>query len=249
VQVFANLINNAAKYTDPGGNVAITSAAEDGEAVVSVRDNGVGMTPELLTRAFDLFVQETRSLDRAQGGLGIGLTLVRTLVNMHGGSVRAFSEGPGRGSELVVRLPLAGLAGPFPAAPAPKAGDRTGVALRVLIVDDNVDAAAALGQLMELMGHEVVLAHDGTAALAAAEAAPPDLILLDIGLPGMDGYQVAARLRAAGHTRAALVALTGYGREEDVRRSRDAGFDHHLVKPVNFAQLQKITADLRGRGA
>jgi PAS domain S-box-containing protein len=249
VQVFANLINNAAKYTDNGGRLAVTSATDDGEAVVSVRDNGVGMTPELLTRAFDLFVQETRSLDRAQGGLGIGLTLVRTLVNLHGGSVRAFSEGQGCGSELVVRLPLASQAEPLPAPPSRRARDDVGVPLRVLVVDDNGDAATAVGQLMEILGHEVALAPDGPAALAAANAAPPDLILLDIGLPGMDGYEVAARLRAAGHTRAALVALTGYGRENDVRRSRDAGFDYHLVKPVDFAQLERITADLRGRRA
>jgi len=249
VQVFANLINNAAKYTDPGGHVTVTSCAENGEAIVSVRDDGVGMTPELLTRAFDLFVQETRSLDRAQGGLGIGLTLVRTLVKMHGGSVRAFSDGPGRGSELVVRLPLAPQAKPFAAAPAPGARDGASVALRVLVVDDNADAAAAVGKLMELLGHEVAVAHDGPAALAAAAAVPPDLILLDIGLPGMEGYEVAARLRAAGNTRATLVALTGYGREDDVRRSRDAGFDHHLVKPVDLAQLRRITADLRGRRA
>ena len=249
VQVFANLINNAAKYTDTGGRLAVTSAVEDGEAVVSVRDNGVGMTPELLTRAFDLFVQETRALDRAQGGLGIGLTLVRTLVNMHGGSVRAFSEGQGCGSELVVRLPLAPPAETLPTAPSPEARDGVGAPLRVLVVDDNVDAAEAVGKLMEILGNEVALAPDGPAALAAAKAAPPDLILLDIGLPGMDGYEVAARLRGAGHTRAALVALTGYGRENDVRRSRDAGFDYHLVKPVDFAQLERITADLRGRRA
>src|SRR6185369_14444471 len=198
-------------------------------------------------RAFDLFVQETRSLDRAQGGLGIGLTLVRTLVMMHGGSVHASSEGPGRGSELVVRLPLAPQGAPFPADPAPRARDGAGVPLRVLVVDDNVDAAEALGSAMELLGNQVALAHDGPAALAAATAAPPDLILLDIGLPGMEGYEVAARLRAAGHTRAALVALTGYGREDDVRCSRDAGCDHHLVKPVTIARLRKIIADLRGR--
>jgi PAS domain S-box-containing protein len=247
VQVFGNLINNAAKYTDDGGHIAITSTLEDGEAVVSVRDDGVGMAPDLLTRAFDLFVQETRSLDRAQGGLGIGLTLVRTLVKMHGGSVRAFSEGPGRGSELVVRLPLAPEAAPSAVDRAPSARNATGAPLRVLVVDDNVDAAAALGKLMKILGHEVALAHDGPAALAAAAADPPDLVLLDIGLPGMEGYEVAARLRAAGHTRAALVALTGYGRQDDVRRSRDAGFDHHLVKPVDLAQLRRIAASLRGQ--
>jgi PAS domain S-box-containing protein len=248
VQVFANLINNAAKYTDAGGHITVASAVEEGEAVVSVRDDGVGMTPELLTRAFDLFVQETRSLDRAEGGLGIGLTLVRTLVSMHGGSVRAFSAGPGHGSELVVRLPLAPRAEAFPAGPAAGARDRAGVPLRVLIVDDNVDAATALGLLLRIRGDEVALATDGPAALAAAAATPPDLILLDIGLPGMDGYEVAARLRAAGHTRAALVALTGYGRESDVQRSRDAAFDHHLVKPVELPELERIIARLRERG-
>jgi two-component system CheB/CheR fusion protein len=247
VQVFANLINNAAKYTDPDGRITITTAAQGGEAVVTVRDDGMGMTPELLGRAFDLFVQETRSLDRAQGGLGIGLTMVRTLVKMHGGSVRAFSDGPGRGSELVVRLPLAP-PGPAPAAREPPAPARAaGGPLRVLIVDDNVDAAQALGHLMRLLGHDVTLAHDGPGALAAAAAAPPQLVLLDIGLPGMDGYAVAARLRAAGHDRAALVALTGYGQEDDLRRSREAGFDHHLVKPVDFARLQEISAEVQRR--
>ena len=249
LQVFVNVINNAAKYTDAGGHIAVTSTVADGEAVVSVRDDGVGMTPELLTRAFDLFVQGTRSLDRAQGGLGIGLTVVRTLVKMHGGSVRAFSEGPGRGSDLVVRLPLASDAVPFPTDRPPSARIATGGPLRVLVVDDNVDAATALGKLMELLGHEVALAHDGPAALTAAAATPADLILLDIGLPGMSGYEVAARLRSSGHAHAALVALSGYGREDDVRRSRDAGFDHHLVKPVDLGQLRRIASNLLGGGA
>jgi PAS domain S-box-containing protein len=247
VQVFANLINNAAKYTDAEGHITITSTTEEGEAIVSVRDDGVGMTPELLTQAFDLFVQETRSLDRAQGGLGIGLTLVRTLVKMHGGSVRAFSAGPGHGSELVVRLPLAPRAEPAASGQTAAPADPAGRPLRVLIVDDNVDAATAVGQLLEMAGHEVALAADGPAALAAAAATPPDLILLDIGLPGMDGYEIAARLRAAGHTRPALVALTGYGRESDVQRSREAGFDHHLVKPIDLGRLEKIAAELRER--
>ena len=247
LQVFANLINNAAKYTDAEGHIAIISAFENGEAVVTVRDDGIGMAPDLLARAFDLFAQGTRSLDRAQGGLGIGLTMVRTLVKMHGGSVVAFSEGPGRGSELVVRLPLAPSAAPVPAGPAPAAREAAGVPLRVLVVDDNVDAAMVLAALLRLLGHEVTVAHDGPAALAAAAAAPPDLVLLDIGLPGMDGHAVAARLRAAGHARAALVAVTGYGREEDVRRSREAGFDYHLVKPVSLAELQRICGEVRGR--
>jgi PAS domain S-box-containing protein len=247
VQVFDNLINNAAKYTAPHGRIAINSAMENGEAVVRVRDDGVGMTAELLQRAFDLFVQGTRSLDRTQGGLGIGLTLVRTLVEMHGGSVRAFSDGPGRGSELVVRLPLAATAEPSAPGLTPAAPDGASAPLRVLVVDDNRDAAQGLGHLLQLRGHEVMVAYDGPAALAAAAIASPDLVLLDIGLPGMDGFAVAAQLRAAGHTRATLIAVTGYGREDDLRRSREAGFDHHLLKPIDFAQLQRLILELGGR--
>jgi two-component system CheB/CheR fusion protein len=253
VQVFANIVNNAAKYTDSGGHIWLSVGTEGGQAVVRVRDDGMGMSPELLSRAFDLFVQETRSLDRAQGGLGIGLTMVRTLVKLHGGSVHASSDGPGRGSELVVRLPLT--PGAKVSAPPREASSGGGAAagpaaapLRVLVVDDNVDAARALGHLLKLLGHEVALAHDGPAALAAAAATPPDLVLLDIGLPGMDGYAVAERLRAAGHGRAALVALTGYGQDEHLRRSIGAGFDHHLVKPINMTVLRKITADARAAG-
>jgi len=215
---------------------------------VHVVDNGSGIPAPMLAAIFDMFVQVDRGGDHSQGGLGIGLTLVRTLVKMHGGSVRAFSKGPGDGSELVVRLPLQPRAAQVPAAAAtPGPRDGTAAPLRVLIVDDNVDAAATVGRVMELLGHQVALAHDGPAALAAAAATPPDLILLDIGLPEMEGYEVASRLRAAGHTRATLVAVTGYGRENDVQRSRDAGFDHHLVKPVDLAQLRKLTDDLRGR--
>ncbi|HEY7376897.1 MAG TPA: ATP-binding protein [Polyangia bacterium] len=250
VQVFANLINNAAKFTDTGGHITLTTQVRDGHALVSVRDDGVGMSAELLPRAFDLFVQEHRSSDRAQGGLGIGLTLVRTLVKMHGGSVTAVSDGPGRGSEFVVRLPLAlpvvVQAGRVaPALPA----DRPTIPLRVLVVDDNVDAADALQYVLKLGGHRVRVAHDGPGAIAAAAAEPPELVLLDIGLPGMDGYQVAERLRRAGHDRAALVAISGYGQEEDLRRSRGAGFDHHLVKPVDGAVLRKLIADLSSRFA
>jgi PAS domain S-box-containing protein len=247
LQVFDNLLNNAAKYTDPGGHVAILAAVEDGQAVVTIRDDGIGMTPDLLARAFDLFVQGMRSLDRAQGGLGIGLTLAQTMVRMHGGSVRAFSEGPGRGSQLVVRLPLAPPTELHPAQPAPTPHAGAGAPLRVLVVDDNVDAAKMLGQLLRMAGHDVSLAHDGPTALAAASATPLDLVLLDIGLPSMDGYAVAARLRADGHAATVLVALTGYGREDDIRRSRDAGFDHHLVKPIDFAQLWPIVLELLGR--
>ncbi len=246
VQVFANLINNAAKYTDAGGHITLTSRVERGEAVVSVRDDGTGMGPELLARAFDLFAQETRTVDRAQGGLGIGLTMVRTLVKMHGGLVEALSEGPGRGSEFVIRLPLA--TAPLAALAVPVAsGDARPAPLRVLVVDDNVDAARALEQVLALSGHRVTLAHDGPGALAAAAALPPQLVLLDIGLPGMDGYTVASRLRAAGHDRAALVAVTGYGRDDDLRRSNAAGFDRHLVKPIDGAALRKLLAEMSDR--
>jgi PAS domain S-box-containing protein len=247
LQVFDNLLNNAAKYTDPGGHIAIVAAVEGGEALVTIRDDGIGMTPDLLARAFDLFVQGTRSLDRTQGGLGIGLTLAQTLVRMQGGSVRAFSEGPGRGSQLAVRLPLAPPAEPHPPRPDSALRADAGPPLRVLVVDDNVDAATMLAHLLGMAGHEVSLAHDGPAALAAAAAAPPDLVLLDIGLPGMDGYAVAARLRAEGHAGTALVALSGYGREDATQRSRNAGFDHHLIKPIDFAELRRIVLEIRDR--
>ena len=248
VQVFANLLNNAAKYTDAGGHITLTSRVERGEAVVSVRDDGTGMGPDLLARAFDLFVQETRAVDRAQGGLGIGLTMVRTLVKMHGGSVEALSEGAGRGSEFVVRLPLATAPAAALAVAVANGGAKGMTApLRVLVVDDNVDAALSLAQLLTLSGHRVTLAHDGPGALAAAAALPPQLVLLDIGLPGMDGYTVAARLRAAGHDRAALVAVTGYGQDDDLRRSNVAGFDRHLVKPVDGAALRKLLAEVSDR--
>ncbi len=208
-----------------------------------VRDNGIGMKPELLDRVFDLFVQATRSLDRAQGGLGIGLTMVRNLVRMHGGSVCAFSDGPGLGSEVIVRLPRERAAVPATTERAPSRPIPSKVSgpLRVLVVDDNLDAAASLGTLFSLIGHVVTLACDGATALALAPAAKPDLVLIDIGLPVMDGYALAAALRDAGVARAALVAVTGYGREDDVRRSREAGFDDHLVKPIDLAALQRLT--------
>jgi signal transduction histidine kinase len=244
-QVVTNLLNNAAKYTDPGGHIQLTVGREGDEAVVRVRDNGVGIPLEMLSTVFNLFTQADRSLDRSQGGLGIGLTLVKRLVEMHGGRVEADSNGVGRGSEFVVRLPAladtetrsAGAA----AVPAPPGGP-----CAVLLVDDNVDAAESLAILLRLGGCEVRVAHDGPSALAAARTSPPEFVVLDIGLPGMDGYEVARRLRAEPATRdAVLVAVTGYGREEDVARSREAGFDHHFVKPVEFAALHKVFETVR----
>jgi CheY-like chemotaxis protein len=248
IQVFANILNNAAKFTPVGGSVTVSSAVDGGDAVVKIRDDGAGMSGELLTRAFDLFAQETRAFDRAQGGLGIGLTLVRTLVKMHGGSVQAFSEGPGRGTELVVRLPLAPATSARPMrVPAPPAETAPAMPLRVLVVDDNVDAADAMRHVLRMGGHLVRVAHDGPGALAATAAELPDLVLLDIGLPGMDGYALAARLREAGLDGAALVAVTGYAQEEDLRRSTEAGFAHHLVKPVDAAVLKKVVAEVSAR--
>jgi CheY-like chemotaxis protein/predicted Rdx family selenoprotein len=243
VQVFANLLNNAAKYSERGGRIDVDITAADHEAVVRVRDGGIGMAPELLDRVFDLFVQATRSLDRAQGGLGIGLTMVRSLVRMHGGSVRAYSDGPGLGSEVVVRLPRERTAVPATTerAPSGPVASKTSRPLRVLVVDDNLDAATSLATLLSLIGHVVTLASNGPAALALVRAANPDLVLIDIGLPEMDGYALAAALRDTGLDRAALVAVTGYGRDDDVRRSREAGFDDHLVKPVDLATLQRVT--------
>jgi PAS domain S-box-containing protein len=254
VQVFGNLLNNAAKYSEPGGAIELDLSAEGAEAIVKVRDHGVGMAPDLLEHAFDLFVQEERSLDRAQGGIGIGLTMVRNLVKLHGGSVEAFSEGPGRGSEIVVRLPRAAPgAAAGDAQPAAGRAPRPPVAsaarpLRILVVDDNVDAATTLAHLLTLRGHEVAVAHDGPAALATATRTRPEIVFIDIGLPGMDGYALARALRSGGLGQATLVAVTGYGRDDDLRRSRAGGFDHHLVKPVDLTTLQQITEGTGGHG-
>ena len=238
-QVFLNLINNAAKYTSENGLIRISGRDEGGYAVLQVCDNGVGITPDLLPRIFDLFVQGTRSIDRAEGGLGIGLALVREIVGLHGGSVSAASAGPQRGSEFTVRLPL---------VRAPDAGPRMNAAQteaaarkrRILVVDDNQDSAESMAMLLRMSGHEVHTAQDGTAALEQADAHKPEIVLLDIGLPGMSGYTVAQRLRQlAGLRKVILIAMTGYGQEEDRRRSRDAGFNQHLVKPVDLATLTK----------
>jgi CheY-like chemotaxis protein len=242
-QVLANLLNNAAKYTEEGGRIGLEVALEDREVVIRVRDTGIGIPAEMLPRVFDLFVQADRSLDRSQGGLGIGLTLVKSLVELHGGRVEARSGGPGQGSEFTVRLPL-GAENPEEApAPAAERAGSNGRPLRVLVVDDNVDAAASLALLLEAYGHAVQTAHDGRAALALAADFVPQVVLLDIGLPGLDGYAVARQLRRQpGLEGAMLVALTGYGQEEDRRRSREAGLDRHLVKPVDPAELERLLA-------
>ncbi|WP_165251718.1 hybrid sensor histidine kinase/response regulator [Paludisphaera soli] len=254
-QVLANLLNNAVKYTERGGRIGLEARREGGEAVVIVRDTGVGIAPEMLPRIFDMFTQVDGSLDRSQGGLGIGLTIVKSLVELHGGRIEARSEGAGRGSEFVIRLPLAGGAEAEPGEEAPEDDDRSAAgAIRVLVVDDNRDSANSLSRLLALDGHDVHTAYEGVQALAEAAAFPPDVILLDLGLPDRNGFEVAAELRAAPDFRdTMIVALTGWGQPEDRRRSREAGFDHHLVKPVEIEALRSILAavaeaDRRGRG-
>ena len=234
VQCVANVLTNAAKYTDPGGTINVKLRERDGQAVISVCDNGVGIPAALLPHIFDLFVQADRSLDRAQGGLGIGLSVVKQLVDMHGGTVTASSDGEGKGACMEIRLPTrAAETSVTAAASAPRASAR-----RVLIVDDNVDAADSLAMLLKMDGHEVEPVYDPTIALKRVPEFDPEVILLDIGLPVMDGYEVARRLREIGN-KARLVALTGYGQTKDLERALAAGFDSHLVKPVELPALVK----------
>jgi PAS domain S-box-containing protein len=246
-QVMVNLLNNAAKYTDEGGRIWLTARQEENSVVLRLRDTGVGIGPDLLPRIFDLFAQADRSLDRSQGGLGIGLSVVQRLVEMHGGTVQAFSAGPGQGSEFVVCLPSP----PPLEAPGEKpeaAADKPALSWRVLVVDDNVDTAESMGLLLRMSGHEVQMAYTGPTGLEAAVAYQPDVVLLDIGLPGMNGLEVARRLRQHPQLKGAwLVAMTGYGREADLQRSREAGFDHHLIKPVNPLSLLQLLAALAPR--
>jgi signal transduction histidine kinase len=237
-QVFANLLNNAAKYTNHGGHITVSTCRENGEAVVSVKDNGIGIAPALLPQIFDMFMQVDRSTRRSQGGLGIGLTLVRSLVGMHGGSVDARSDGPGLGSEFIVRLPLLADAqiGLVPARRFEPLPPR-----RILIVDDSRDGGESLAMLLRVLGAEVALAHSGRVALERVDSFKPDVVLLDIGMPGMDGYEVARRIRANPDNRGmSLIALTGWGQDEDRKRSVAAGFNHHLVKPADIDQLRQL---------
>jgi PAS domain S-box-containing protein len=240
-QVISNLLNNAAKYTMPGGHVWVTASREGEEAVVRVRDSGIGVPPDVLERVFEPFVQSDGSLARTDGGLGVGLTLVRSLVEMHGGRVEAASPGLGQGSEFVLRFPAPlGSEAALPAEPAPAMIAR---GLRVLVVEDNIDAAESLATLLRLWNHDVNVVHDGCMALEAAREQQPEVVLLDIGLPGLDGYQVARRLRdEIGLDHALLVAMTGYGQPEDRRRSQEAGIQYHFVKPVEPLVLRNLLA-------
>jgi CheY-like chemotaxis protein len=242
-QILANLLNNAAKYTPPRGRIEVVASNDQREACVVVRDTGVGIAPDMLDTIFEMFTQVDTSLTRSQGGLGIGLTLAKKLAELHGGRIEARSSGLGRGSEFVVYLPLS--------AQAVQAVTTTDIdspqehARRILIADDNIDAAQTLGLLLELQGHTVRTASDGVDAIALFQSFDPDVVLLDIGMPRMDGYTTASRIRSlpAGKT-VTLLALTGWGQFEDKRKAFAAGFDHHLTKPVDFQALDSILANV-----
>jgi CheY-like chemotaxis protein len=237
VQVVANLLNNAVRYTGEGGHVRLTVSREGDEVILSVADDGIGIAPVMLPRVFEMFTQADRSRG---GGLGIGLTVVRSLVGMHGGRVDVRSPGLGQGSEFVVRLPLAE-AEPVQARPYREQSSTAARGRRVLVVDDNQDAADSLGMLLGLLGAEVQVVHNGHAALEAIGQAGTETVFLDIGMPGMDGYEVARRIRAGeGGARVMLVAVTGWSQEEDQRRVREAGFDAHLTKPVGVDDLTRV---------
>ncbi|MBK7973908.1 MAG: PAS domain S-box protein [Deltaproteobacteria bacterium] len=242
-QVLLNLLDNAAKYTDQGGSIRLSAKREGDEVVIRVADNGIGIPPDMLRRIFEMFMQVDRSLERTREGLGIGLTLVERLVALHGGTISANSAGPGTGTEFVVRLPAIGADAAGAAVdrelgdtPVPRGG------LRVLVVDDNQDSADSLAMLLRLGNHEVRTANDGAAALGADASFLPDVLVLDIGLPKLNGYEVARRIRAQRGRRPVLVAMTGWGQQEDRRRSSDAGFDHHMTKPIDFHALKAILA-------
>jgi CheY-like chemotaxis protein len=242
-QIVNNLLSNAIKYTPPDGSVDIFLEAEQGDAVLRIRDSGKGIAPEMLTRIFDMFTQGDVTIDRSEGGMGIGLTLVKKLVELHAGSVRAYSHGKGSGSEFVVRLPLADEAvlpkpAPAPAAAAPRPQQQG--ARYIVIVEDNPDIRDLLRIKLRQLGHKVETADDGLKGVEKLLETPPDVALVDIGLPGLDGYEVARRVRAAIGQEVYLIALTGYGQAEDKRKALEAGFDVHLTKPADFADLQNV---------
>ena len=246
-QIVSNLLNNAAKYTPDGGRIDVTAEQQDGMAVVTVKDSGVGIPPAMLPRVFEMFAQVDRHAERAQGGLGIGLALVKQLVAMHGGEVEARSDGPGQGSEFTVRLPLAEAEAQVTRrADAHKLETGRERGVRVLVVDDNVDSALSMAQVLDMLGYETHAVHDGLDAVASAESFAPDVVLLDIGLPSINGHEAARRIRQLkGGQDMLLIALSGWGQEDDLRRSAAAGFDRHFVKPVDLNVLMDVVAMAR----
>jgi two-component system, chemotaxis family, CheB/CheR fusion protein len=244
-QVVSNLLSNAAKYTDPEGEIEVSVARIGSSATIKVRDNGVGISPDMMPQLFEMFFQARTSLDRAEGGLGIGLSITKRLVELHGGRVEAFSDGPGKGSEFLVHLPISQVQdhpAPLKQSPSPASSSRT---RRILIVDDNVDTAEAVAELARALGHTVVVAHDGATALEIARTFRSEIALLDIGLPRMNGYELARRLRQLdGMEATLLVAMSGYGREEDRQESQRAGFNYHLIKPVDAARLERLLSTM-----
>jgi signal transduction histidine kinase/ActR/RegA family two-component response regulator len=245
-QALCNLVSNAAKYSDPGSTIWLTVTREGNQAVVSVRDNGVGIPAHMLPKVFDLFTQVDRSLEKAQGGLGVGLTIVKRLIEMHGGRVEARSEGQGMGSEFVIRLPLVlSVVNEKQQQGSEPQKKQTG-RHRILVVDDNVDSASSLAMMLKIMGSEVRTAHDGLEALEAAAAFRPDVNLLDIGMPKLNGYDACRRIRQQPWGKnIVIVALTGWGQDEDKKRSQEVGFDGHFVKPVEPVALEKLLAALK----
>jgi PAS domain S-box-containing protein len=241
-QVLMNLLNNAAKFTDPGGLIRLVAERDDDQLVIRVRDNGIGIPAPMLQRIFEMFMQADRSLERSQLGMGIGLTLVRWLVALHGGTVEAQSGGPGLGSEFTVRLPLDESPQQTPQAPLANSVAEPAAVRRVLVVDDNRDAAESLAILLGLKGYELRTVHDGVSAIGEVAQFRPDVVLLDLGLPGLNGYEVARRIRDQQGDEVVLVAVTGWGAEDDRRRSAAAGFDHHLTKPVDLEMLSELIA-------
>jgi len=239
-QVVSNLLQNAAKYMDEGGVIALTVERESGRALIRVRDTGIGIRPEMLAHIFELFTQGERAVDRSRGGLGIGLTVVRKLVEMHGGAVSVRSGGPGKGSEFLVALPLLSAEEAHRAIAPRREAEPPAAPRRVLIVDDDKDASDSIATLSALWGHETRAAYDGPAALRIARELHPHIVLLDLGMPGMDGYEVARRLREEHGEGLRIVAVTGYGQEDDRRATRAAGFDEHLVKPFDPAVLRQL---------
>jgi CheY-like chemotaxis protein len=256
-QVVDNVLTNAAKYTKEGGKITVSLTSDTeaggaaGEAVIRVRDTGVGIPPELLPTMFELFRRADDSLGRTEGGLGIGLALARGLVEMHGGRIEAFSEGPGKGSEFTIRLPRSTIEATAEPQrpPVVEPGRRDAKPLRVLVVDDSVDSAESMAIILEMSGYEVRKAHNGPEALHMASDYRPDVVLMDIGMPGMSGHEVAQKMRETSATRdIILIAMTGYGRQVDREQSRAAGFDHHLVKPLDFEKLNEVLTASTGSG-